>query len=245
MFRAHTGLGSKGLGWPWLALHGLTTHSSRTRFAGRLNSGIRAHLRTMNLGIFKKALSKHFYPVLRKAGFRGSGSTLRRVNEPLIYVVNVQGSSGGDRCYLNLGAHLSFLPSASFNKEPDKLPEYECAFRSRILPPEGQAFGWSYGTSEQEAEAIALSVAEAWATQGTAFFERFKAYPESFFKLVANFQPEHVHPADCLLMARIAAHLGEANCAIAIATLGLRRVGEKAVGLRHSINHFIATTNAP
>jgi len=198
----------------------------------------------MNLGVFTKALSKHFYPVLRKAGFRGSGSTLRRVNEPLIYVVNVQGSSGGNRCYLNLGAHLSFLPSANVSKEPDKLLEYECAFRSRISPPEGQAFGWSYGTSEQEAETNASLVVEAWATEGTAFFERFKAYPDSFTELVAEFQPEHAHPAECLLMARIAAHLGETDRAIAIATSGLGRVGEKAVGLRHAINQFLTATNA-
>lgn len=198
----------------------------------------------MNLGIFTKALSKHFYPVLRKAGFRGSGSTLRRINEPLICVVNVQGSSGGDRCYLNLGAHLSFLPSTSGTKEAGKLLEYECAFRSRISPPEGQTFGWSYGTSEQEAEENALLVVEAWATEGTAFFGRFNDYPESLVKLVAEFEPERAHPAECLLIARIAEHLGEVGRAAEIAKSGLSRVGEKAVGLRHSITQFLATTNA-
>jgi hypothetical protein len=195
----------------------------------------------MNLSIFKKALSKHFYPVLRKVGFRGSGSTLRRVNEPLIYIFNVQHSSSGDRCYLNLGAHLSFLPG---NKEASKLLEYECAFRSRISPPEGQAFGWSYGTSEQEAEENALLVAKAWTTEGTAFFGRFKEYPDSLVKLVAEFQPESAHPAECLFIARIAEHLGDTVRATAFAKSALGGVGESAVSLRHSIAQFLATKNA-
>ena len=84
---------------------------------------------------FTSLLSKRLYPLLRAEGFRGTGATLRRVSEPVVEVFNVQGSSGGDRCYLNLGVHLTFLPAAGGRIVlPGELKESHCAFRTRIDP---------------------------------------------------------------------------------------------------------------
>ena len=55
-------------------------------------------------------LARHLHPVLRAAGFKGSGATLRRISGPLIHIFNVRGSRSAPVCYLNLGVHLAFLP---------------------------------------------------------------------------------------------------------------------------------------
>src|SRR5689334_18774413 len=97
----------------------------------------------MNREYYLKSLAKTLYPTLRSEDFNGSGTTLRRLRGPLIHVFNVQGSSDSRRCYMNLGAHLDFLPSGGGRVcDPKKIKEYECAFRGRMEPPPGMAFGW-------------------------------------------------------------------------------------------------------
>jgi hypothetical protein len=200
----------------------------------------------MNLQVFTKLLSKHLYPQLRNEGFRGSGATLRRVNGLLVHVFNVQGGSGGQRCYLNLGTHLAFLSGdGGSDWQPNKVLEYQCAFRSRIDPPAEQEFGWSYGSSETEAEANALAVVEAWETQGLPFFAKYSTFPEDFARLVDEVSPEQSHPSTCLTAARIASHLGNPRRAAAIAASALERVSAQATGLRHSLRQLIAAASAP
>jgi hypothetical protein len=107
----------------------------------------------MDRKLFSSLLVKRLYPHLRAQGYRGSGTTLRRIAEPVVEVFNVQASSGGDRCYFNLALHLTFLPPQGGKiVEPGELTESQCAFRSRIDPPPSQKFGWAYGSSVQEAE---------------------------------------------------------------------------------------------
>jgi hypothetical protein len=192
----------------------------------------------MNLPAFTKLLSRHLYPILRQEGFRGSGANLRRINGPLVHVFNVQGSSGSERCYLNLGAHLAFLSANSKDWQPEKALEYDCAFRTRLSPPAEQAFGWSYGNSEAEAEANALCAVAAWEGEGRPFFAQYATFPDDFVRLVAEFSPDQAHPGACLTMARIAAHLGDPARAASIAASALGRVGAQATTLRHSLHQF-------
>lgn len=200
----------------------------------------------MNLQAFTKLLSAHLYPLLREEGFRGSGATLRRLNAPLAHVFNVQGSASGQRCYLNLGAHLAFLSSdRQSDWRLDRVLEYQCAFRTRIDPPAGQDFGWSYGSSISEAEANVSAAVTAWKHQGKSFFAQFATYPEDFARRVAEFSPDEAHPAMCLTMARIAVQLGEPGRASAIAASGLDRVAERATVLRKSLNQVLVGNNAP
>ena len=46
---------------------------------------------------FLKLRAREFYPMLREGGFRGSGSTLRRIQEPVVHVINFQGCRWGER----------------------------------------------------------------------------------------------------------------------------------------------------
>jgi hypothetical protein len=196
----------------------------------------------MDRSQFIKALAGRLYPILRAEGFRGSGTTLRRTNAPVVHVFNVQGSSSGARCYVNLGAHLLFLPTAG-GGEPDAatLKEYECVFRERIDPPPGSAFGWSYGeTAEEMHETIEL-VCEYWTLFGQSFFNRYSEYPQSFVSLLNEVDASKVHPMDLLNFARIASHLGDRVRCASLAKEGLKRCPERATSLRAYLEQVVGT----
>ena len=172
---------------------------------------------------FLKLLSKELYPLLRAEGFRGSGTTLRRITEPLVHIFNFQGSISSDECYINLGTHLSFLPSVGSKVLPAaSLKEYHCVFRDRIEPPTGQAHGWAYGQTPEP------------------FFRRYASYPESFVSLVNGTDPDEIHPSDALQYARIAVHLGLRDRARAFAEAGLASTPETATTLLANLKAFVA-----
>lgn len=192
----------------------------------------------MNLQAFQKLLATHLYPVLRREGFKGSGATLRRVDAPLLHVFNVQGSAGGSRCYLNLGAQLDFLRDAT-TRPLDKLLEHDCAFRERLDSAPGGG-DWHYGASLQECEANARAAVTAWEERGRPWFARLSSWPDDFAALVDGFDIDHGHPATGLRMASIARRLGNAPRARAIAESALARVPERASGPRDDLRRFLA-----
>jgi hypothetical protein len=200
----------------------------------------------MNRDAFLKLLAQSLFPVLRSEGFRGSGSTLRRTNKPIVHVFNVQGSRGGDRCYLNLGAHLSFLPTEGGGAVPSAaLQEYHCVFRSRLHPPSDQEFGWSYGTNDEESAANVARIVSAWPSEGRNFFARYSSYPEAFVALTRSTVPSALHPRDTLHYARIAVELGLRHEAIAFAESGLERTSQQATGLRRELDRLLESLSAP
>lgn len=192
----------------------------------------------MDLKGFTKILTEDFYPLLRKEGFKGSGSTLRRINGPLIHVFNVQGSSGGERCYINLGAHLAFLSPPRV--VPAKIAHYECHFRDRIEPVEQERFGWPYGESDRDALANVEDISRAWLSQGHAFFARYDSYPESFVPLVQEFSVLRHHYGSFLVMVNIARRLGLEQRAVEIAQEGLSILPDDARALRLATEEFLA-----
>jgi hypothetical protein len=80
---------------------------------------------------FLKLLAKDFYPVLRAQGFKGSGTSLRRADGLFHHIVHIQGSLSARGCYVNLGAHLEFLPNeGGFNVfSPKDFDEPSCGQR--------------------------------------------------------------------------------------------------------------------
>ena len=191
---------------------------------------------------FLKALGSRLYPILRSEGFRGSGSTLRRIDIPVIHVFNVQGSTSGDRCYLNLGAHLTFLPSDGGVDVPTgRYHEYDCAFRSRISPRRASDFGWCYGTSATDADETIDAICDSWLSEGHAFFDRFASYPSSFVTLLNGKIRESPHPSECLTLARIAIDLALPDMAVSFAQLGLADCPESAFILRRRLEQLAAS----
>ena len=190
---------------------------------------------------FPKALQKRLWPMLRSEGFSGSGATLRRLRSPLIHVVNIQGSSSGRQCYLNLGAHLDFLPSeGGLSVTPEKFSEAHCAFRGRIDPPARTAFGWAYlDDPAAAAESIELA-AEAWALQGRPFFEKYSGFPETLRRLVLDCTPSNLHARTALTYAHIALHIGESDRAAELARSGLAGASVMATGFRADVKKLLA-----
>jgi hypothetical protein len=194
----------------------------------------------MDRSSFLKLLAKEFYPVLRAEGFRGSGTTVRRIDEPLIHVFNVQGSSSGGRFYMNLGAHLSFLPPEGGQAiAPALLQEAHCIFRDRIDPPTGQQFGWAYGKTPEEAAEIVEFIISEWQRQAQPFFQRYGTYPASFLSLLSQVNRDEIHPRTSLHYSRIADHLGMIDRAITFAKAGLAKTPEAATYLRRDLNELL------
>jgi hypothetical protein len=187
----------------------------------------------MNRTTFLKLLTRKLFPVLKAEGFEGSGQTLRRIDGPLIHVFNVQGATGGKACYLNLGAHLDFLPTEGGGQvAPDALEESHCVFRDRMEPPPGAAFGWAYGATKEQAEENVEFIVSEWAGPGRAFFARHGSYPQSFEQMLRETDPNQIHARTALHLARIAAHLGDRARAQALVDAGVANAPERATSLK-------------
>jgi hypothetical protein len=153
-----------------------------------------------------------------------------------IHVVNIQAAEGGTACYVNLGAHLAFLPTAGGAAvDPSSILEYQCAFRDRIDPPPGPAFPWAYVDDPEAASESIEFVLSEWQSFGRRFFGRYGDYPEAFRSLLADETTEQAHPAHLLTLARIALQLTDERRAKRLATAGLARVPERATLLRRDL----------
>jgi len=185
---------------------------------------------------FQKLLAKRFYPVLRKEGFKGSGSTLRRINEPLVHVFNIQGSSSGKGFYVNLGAHLQFLGS----KQSAKTRECDCVFRDRIDPrANNPGKRWVYGDSEIESCAVIDELANEWNNSGRSFFDQFATYPDSFELLIQTTDTSEMNPFHIFTYAKIARQLGHAGVAEGMVCEAIPRVDERAKSLLGNLKSFL------
>ena len=189
---------------------------------------------------FLKLLTRQLYPVLQAEGFEGTGQTLRRIAGPVIHVFNVQGASGGKQCYLNLGAHLDFLPTEGGGQvAPTEIEESHCVFRDRMDPPPGPAYGWAYGNSMAETEETVAFIVSEWSGPGRAFFARHGSYPQGFVQMLRETDPTAIHARTALHLARIAVHLGERSIAQALVDTGLAKAPERATSLKTDLEKVL------
>ena len=161
----------------------------------------------MNRKGFVKLLSQRFYPELRKEGFKGSGTILRRIDEPLVHVFNVQANNMNDGVWINLGAHLTFL----FTVAPAaNLHDYQCAFRYRLVSPfDNPENSWPFGETEDEAHAVIDALESAWATAGREFFDKYATFPASFERLLEETDPGGLSRNEAQAYAEIKAQIGK------------------------------------
>lgn len=198
----------------------------------------------MDRKIFASLLTDRLYPRLRALGYRGSGNTLRRIDGLMVEVFNVQGSSGGERCYLNLGLHMTFLPAEGGGMvAPGELSESHCAFRSRIEPPADQRFGWAYGSTMDQAQNQVERVLLEWDRQAQPFFETH-SFPGGLERMLEDQPSATTHPARMLTLARGAMQLGRRELALQIAQQALERVPPMASGLRHALKQVLGGDTA-
>ena len=198
--------------------------------------------------VFLAEVRRQLYPELFQQGFRGSGVTLRRVAGELIHVVNIQGSSSGKGGYVNLGAHLAFLPRAGLvHDEPARLTKYRCAFRTRVNPEPHFHLAWPYGGSRAEAARNVSLLREAFCIRAPQFFSHFASYPASFSdvtpsSLEAAPRPCFLASGSLLVWAQIALHLGNADTARAFAKIALTKCSPAASAYRDACKQVLAAT---
>jgi hypothetical protein len=92
-----------------------------------------------------KETFKEIAVLIRIFGFKGSGQNFYRIGSDVVLVINLQKSSDSNRFYINIGVQPLILLGE--NNDPKKVKEYECMFRERINPPEGE-LGWGYGLTD-------------------------------------------------------------------------------------------------
>lgn len=196
---------------------------------------------------YMKILGAVLHPNLRAAGFRGSGETLRRQSGDVIHVFNIQDASGAERCYMNLGIHLSFLPEVGSTSQggcnPKAIKEHECILRLRVNPPPEFQFGFPYGATAAETQRSVEKLAEAWQREGPPFFRQLSSFPEDFLRITPEAVRAGSSPLGALYCARIALHLGDVPRAKEFAQVGYDQVVAKS-GPRDAL-YFTRMLNNP
>ena len=192
----------------------------------------------MNREAYLRAVGGRVYPTLRTAGFRGSGATLRRVREPVVHVFNVQGSTGADRCYVNLGVHLTVLAGPGGDAtDPAGIRVPGCAFRQRLEPDRssfpGDTHGaWPYGDTAAAADASVRLVEAAVVREALPFFDRFASFPGDFQRFVDAVDEARTHPGLLAGHAELALALGDLERCGTFVREALRTCPDRATGLR-------------
>ena len=197
---------------------------------------------------FHDLLKRDLAPLLRGDGFKGSGTTFRRINGEVIHVINIQGSKYGGQCCVNLGLHYSFLPTAGGDRvtDPKKLREYHCDFRDRVHEAHESDHWWPYGTTEAESEASIANLLDMYRRRGASFFKEFEPFPAVFEKItpaeldagdLSKFPIEMTQLHAAITIARIMEHLGQTAKCRRFAEVGLRHLGH-AVALKPDLERL-------
>jgi hypothetical protein len=179
-------------------------------------------------------------PVLKEEGFRATGNYFRRQVKEVIHVVHLQCGTGV-RCWINLGIHLTFLPTKHSNSTPDpkKISLLECEFQARMdrsgviyAPLYESSTMWPFGNSEEQDDASVLSIKDTYLNVGRPFFTQFLVFPKDFTRLTPEtfatrtssiFPPSTSEAHALLSQARIFHHLGNREFVSRFIEMGLAK----------------------
>ncbi|MGF0667246.1 DUF4304 domain-containing protein [Stenotrophomonas maltophilia] len=190
---------------------------------------------------FFDLLESEFFPRLLQEGFVRTGRNFRRIRTPLIHVVECQAGSNGQWCYLEMGAHLDFLPQHGGGEySPATIGESGCVFRERLAGDGASTGGgWAYGASEQESITSVKALCSAWESAGSHFFAAHKAFPDDYQAMLDSADIEQARAIELLTLARVAANLRRKEQALVLAHLGMERAAPAASSLRAQLRRFI------
>lgn len=172
-----------------------------------------------------KDVLKLIAPKMRKLGFKGSGQNFRREEGDFIFLVNFQGSLGGERFYINLGAQPTFVPAEGY-ADLKSLKEYECVFRRRV------GRDWFWAIPEQDIPELVAEIEKI----SSEFFGQAQTLRDALAhdgvrELLGKFNSGVANARATLHLARGAQNLGLYEIAIELASHGLTVAGERAVSL--------------
>ncbi|WP_248724326.1 DUF4304 domain-containing protein [Seonamhaeicola sp. ML3] len=133
---------------------------------------------------FKKILTKHLSPKIRKFGFIGSGfKFIKKLDNGYIHIFELSATKYGGGCEIFVGVHLDFLPASYWlKKNINKMKVHDCFLVKRItLPNENPIF--YYGNSENEAIETIKYILQAFNNQALNFLNNFTNFPLPFDKI--------------------------------------------------------------
>lgn len=185
---------------------------------------------------FLQILRNEFAPRLREIGFKGNERNFKRVDNEIINVINLQANKYGGSYVVNLGLHLTFLPTGMSSEllDVDKIKAHECEFYMRLAPGCKNEHWWKYKGLFCNPSKNARHLIETYFKHGEGNFKDFKSIDDfiNIFsieklkkdKYANNFREKGVLRGS-LTMARIYEHLGQTENAKIFAKLGLENLG--------------------
>lgn len=185
--------------------------------------------------LFLDYLKSEFFPKLISLGFAGTENTYRRVHGEVISMVQFQEHRAGDRCCINLGLHLKFLPAswARHSLSIEKLTAADCEFQWRLNPPHKHDYWWRYHRWFHSPVRCAAHMLKTYLDYGETVFEHYRSVddfaglftPEDFQSGAWRSASHGIRPQrGALTMARIYLHLGRHDQARAFAQAGIGQI---------------------
>ena len=194
---------------------------------------------------FLHLVSQRLHPVLRATGFRGSGTTLRRVEDPVVHVFNIQGGSAGDEFFVNVGVTLTNLQMNGVTRTTVlTVKEHQCVFRKRIDPPTQPSRAWPYPHTDADAEQTITDLSSQYTAIAQPWLALHGRWPESFIALVETGEALELHPAHMLVLARIALVMHRNHRSELLGRAALERCPASASSLRFDLEQLVSAASA-
>jgi len=173
--------------------------------------------------------------ILRGIGFRGSGQNYRKVDGDFVFLINIQGSRGGDNFYVNLGAQPVFIP-AEGGADLAKLKEYECVLRRRV------GGDWPWQLSDDRLAELGADVTSTQAAFfGQAQTLRAALAVDAPEELLRKFSSGTTEARAALHLARAAVVLGHRDTARKLVRRGFDLANEQATILRSELQEVLTS----
>jgi hypothetical protein len=138
----------------------------------------------MNASEFKKLVTNHFSPNIRKLGWKGSGFNFRKIEENhIINLFGIQGNWMGGSVCCETAIDFDFFSNLSGKKDINKLTYASCLIRERLTPSGIGDYHWEFSQNEEENILSIKEILQSFETHGTNFFKNFKNFPHPFDKI--------------------------------------------------------------
>ena len=191
----------------------------------------------------ENAWRDHLAPVLRDAGFKGSGRHFRRTINGFVECVSLQGSQCGGKFAINLGIQPLAIPDVMGNDvDPRKIEEIHCAFRRRLSETDFDQW-WPYSNLFSSKVSSATNAADMFKRSGLTYFADMTCSesplltvdPISFESGLFDFRgfkATELRMAHSLSLLRLTS--GDVSSSRDFARIALEKIGS-AVGLRSEL----------
>lgn len=121
------------------------------------------------------SIKEHFAPVVRRAGFKGSGRTFHRASDTVLQVVHVQGSQYGGKFCVEFGIQPLCAPDVTGGVvNPSKTPVHLCELRRRLAETGGDQW-WSHDGTQAGMDKAARAAALVYERIGKPLLDTYRS----------------------------------------------------------------------